>query len=186
VETLHDPEDQAAVDAPPEERDEPEMDPPAPARRWWQRRRYQVAAALGLVAALGTGALVVASTGLGRAGAGSGGRSDRSEEHALTVTTSGSLPKDHHTLKVVSALDDLSGQHELAWAADSGHPVGDARCTQNFRIGPSAAAKVRPTMLLCWRTSADRSVYTVAVDLDQRPSEKASVATINEVWSKLG
>ena len=106
---------------------------------------------------------------------------------AVTVTDSGSMPKDHHTLRVVSARKDLTGYHELGWAADSGHAVGAARCTQNFRIGgPNVPARVRPTMLLCWRTSQTRSVYVLAVDIDRKPSEQTAVATITKVWAKLG
>src|SRR5690348_5422495 len=47
----------------------------------------------------------------------------------VKVTSSGSIAKDKATLKVVTAHTDLTGQRELAWAADAGHPVGDARCT---------------------------------------------------------
>jgi hypothetical protein len=105
---------------------------------------------------------------------------------AATVTTSGSMPLLHHTMRVVSARADLSGQRELAWAADAGHRVGDAKCTQNFRFNPDSSARVRPTLLLCWRTSATKTVYTVAVDVDHRPSEQASLALIDQVWTKLG
>jgi hypothetical protein len=150
-------------------------------QRPWRRRRYRVAGALAVVAALGSGgAFLARDTGRGAT------VNEVNASPSLTITNSGSLPKDHHTLRVVSAPGDLSGQHELAWAADQGHAVGNARCTQNFRIGPKATARVRPTMLLCWRTSPHRTVYTVAVDLDHLPSEQASVATINQVWSKLG
>jgi hypothetical protein len=103
----------------------------------------------------------------------------------VTVTSSGSLPKEHHTLRVVSARSDLSGQRELAWAADAGRVVGDARCTQNFRFNAASRAGVRPTLMICWRTSATKSVYTVAVDIDHRPSAQASVAIIDRIWSKL-
>jgi hypothetical protein len=147
-----------------------------------------MAAALGVVAAaFGAAALVTQDPLAKDTGAGHGAAAGQPKASpTLTVTNSGSMAKDHHTLRVVSAPTDLSGQRELAWAADSGHPVGAARCTQNFRIGASAAPRVRPTMLLCWRTSPDRSVYTIAVDVDHPPSERASVTTINEVWSKLG
>jgi hypothetical protein len=103
-----------------------------------------------------------------------------------TVTSSGSMPKEHHTLRVVSAQADLTGQGELAWAADAGTPVGDARCTQNFRFNPGSRVGERPTMVLCWRTSAQKSVYVIAVDIDHRPSAKAAAATIGQVWSTLG
>jgi len=103
----------------------------------------------------------------------------------VTVTTSGSVSKDKKTLKVVSAPTDLSGQRELAWAADNGRAVGDARCTQNFQFNPQSRAGVRPTMLLCWRTSPTKSVYTVLVDLSQKPSEKMSVAAIDKAWKAM-
>ena len=103
-----------------------------------------------------------------------------------TVSESGSLPKDRRTLKVVSARGDLTGSHELLWVADGGHQVGSARCSQKFRFNAKSAVSEKPTLLICWRTSATRSVYTVAVNLDGRPSEKASVATIDKVWDELG
>jgi hypothetical protein len=228
--TVYDPEDQGAVEAPSEASNDSGADASEPLPRPWQRRRYQVVTAIGVVAVLGTGVLVaqyvrqggaevvsgarnglnltpdVAASASGdspgsAAPASAGASAPGSTAHSLpaqpphapahpavapTVTNSGSLPKDHHTLRVVSARGDLSGARELTWAADSGHPVGSSRCTQNFRIGPSSPASERPTMLLCWRTSAGKSVYTIAVDIDHRPSERASVATIDTVWSKLG
>jgi hypothetical protein len=102
-----------------------------------------------------------------------------------TVSESGSLPVDRRTLRVVSARGDLTGSRELLWVADGGHPVGTARCSQKFRFAPSNEVTEKPTLLVCWRTSATRSVYTVAVNLDGRPSEKASVATIDKVWAEL-
>jgi hypothetical protein len=228
-----DPEFRATGEAGPEDPNALGTDASQATRRPWQRRRYQVAAAIGVTAALGTAVLVTDHLTQRRMVADSGDRSDRVttpgtmaasdgpttgattpaaatssgpsalaaadrtvppqppapvEPHTTVVPTvknSGSLPKDHHTLRVVSARGDLTGQRELSWAADSGHPVGNARCTQNFRIGADAAARERPTMLLCWRTSATKSVYTIAVDIDRRPSETASVVTINQTWSKL-
>ncbi|HKT02426.1 MAG TPA: hypothetical protein VJT31_23090, partial [Rugosimonospora sp.] len=102
-----------------------------------------------------------------------------------TVTNSGSLPRQHHTLRVVSARGDLAGQRELAWAADSGYAVGSARCTQNFRFNVDSPARVRPTLMLCWRTSPAKTVYTIAVDVDNRPSAAASVAVLNQVWTSM-
>ena len=103
----------------------------------------------------------------------------------VTVTNSGSL-KDGGTMRVVSAMQDLSGQRELRWAADDGEVVGDARCTQNFVFSSGSPAKERPTMLLCWRTSDARSVITVAVSASGRPSKAISVAELDERWAKLG
>jgi hypothetical protein len=100
----------------------------------------------------------------------------------VTVTRTG---KPGNSLKVVSAGQDLTGYRELAWVADEGEAVGDARCTSTIRLSNAAEPRERPTLLLCWRTSATKSVYTVAVDSKGRPSKKASVAAIDERWAKL-
>jgi hypothetical protein len=104
----------------------------------------------------------------------------------LTVTKSGSLVKDGATLQVVSARHDLTGQRELSWAADDGRAVDKVRCTQNFRFSAGTPAVEKPMLLLCWRVSAARSVYTIAVTVKGRPSTAVSAAAINRRWAKLG
>jgi len=88
------------------------------------------------------------------------------------------------TIQVTSAGFDLSGRPELAVAGDRGRAVGRARCTKNVR--PAAAERVRamPSMLVCWRTSATRSVVTVAVADHGRPAEAESLAVIEREWSR--
>lgn len=88
------------------------------------------------------------------------------------------------TIQVTSAGFDLSGRPELAVAGDRGRAVGRARCTKNVR--PAAAERVRamPSMLVCWRTSATRSVVTVAVADRGRPAEAESLAVIEREWSR--
>jgi hypothetical protein len=100
------------------------------------------------------------------------------------VTTS-TRKKDGETLKVVSARHDLTGYRELGWAADEGQKVGSASCTQKIRLSPDDRIRLQPTLLLCWRTTATKSVYTVAVKIGGHPSKQASVAEIDKVWSKL-
>ena len=104
----------------------------------------------------------------------------------VSTTVSGDVRKDGHSLRVVSAHSDLTGQRELAWVADDGEKVGDARCSQTFKLSNNVTAKKHPTLLVCWRTSATRSVYTVAVDVKGHPSTETSVAALNETWAKLG
>ena len=104
---------------------------------------------------------------------------------AVTVQESGSVRKDGRSLRVMSARSDLTGQRELAWVAGKGERVGTARCSQNFQLSNSVKPKVRPTLLVCWRTSATKSVYTVSVDVKRPPSKQASVAAIDEAWAKL-
>jgi hypothetical protein len=107
------------------------------------------------------------------------------EADGVTVTTTGGGPGDTRTFKVVSARKDLTGQRELVWAADAGKPLDGARCTQNFKFGPNSRKGIRKTLLLCWRVSAQRSVYTIAVDMKGTPSRQLSVAELNRVWDSL-
>jgi hypothetical protein len=89
-------------------------------------------------------------------------------------------------MRIMTAKGDLSGQREMLWAADGGKPVGDARCTQKFHFSANGEAAVRPTMLLCWRTSAARSVVVLSIAKQGRPSQAASVAMIGRQWDSLG
>jgi hypothetical protein len=89
-------------------------------------------------------------------------------------------------IRVTSARADLTGQGELAWVADQGERVGDAHCSQKFRLSIDDPAVTRPSLLVCWQTSATKSVYTVVVDRNGRPSRPASVAAIARAWSDLG
>lgn len=89
-------------------------------------------------------------------------------------------------LRVVTARHDLTGQRELLWTTDRGRPVGDASCTQKFRFAGDQKASVRPNLLVCWRTSATRSVITVLVSRDGKPSTARSVKAIDREWARLG
>lgn len=104
----------------------------------------------------------------------------------VTVTDSGSLRDDGGTLRVVSARGDLTGQQELGWVADDGDPVGSARCSQTFRFAGNTKPARKPNLLVCWRTSAGKSVYTVTVDLDGHPSKQDSVAALAKRWNAMG
>nr|WP_296066519.1 hypothetical protein [uncultured Actinoplanes sp.] len=107
-------------------------------------------------------------------------------DYLLNVENFGDIRTKKATLRVVSARADLSGQRELAWVADEGEPVGGAHCTQKIQLSNNPKPKVRPSLLICWRTSAERSAYTVAVDLNRTPSKAASVAALDKAWSELG
>jgi hypothetical protein len=104
---------------------------------------------------------------------------------AAADVTEVNVPTAGGMLKVVSARGDLTGVRELAWVADKGVPVGRARCTSKIRLSPDAPAKTRPTLLLCWNTSATKSAYTIAADPAGPPSKKESVAAIDKALAKL-
>ncbi|MEV6635118.1 hypothetical protein AB0M54_30645 [Actinoplanes sp. NPDC051470] len=103
----------------------------------------------------------------------------------VTVRESGSVQKDKATMRVVSARGDLTGQRELDWVADDGERFGDALCSQTITLSNMPPER-KPTLLICWRTSAKKSVYTVAVSLDGHPSRKKSVSAIDAEWKRLG
>jgi hypothetical protein len=104
---------------------------------------------------------------------------------AVTVTNSGS-PQSGTTLRVISARGDLTGQREIAWVADDGKKVGDARCSQTIQLSPDVKPARKPTLMICWRTSATRSVVTVMVNLAGHPSAEGSVAALDKRWAALG
>ncbi|MDY7090473.1 MAG: hypothetical protein SYR96_35965 [Actinomycetota bacterium] len=104
----------------------------------------------------------------------------------VRVVEKGSVQKGGKVLRTVSAHADLTGYGELAWVADNGVPVGEARCSQTFRLSNEETGKERPTLMICWRTSDERSVYTVSVNVNGRPSKKESAAAIDKAWKALG
>jgi hypothetical protein len=89
------------------------------------------------------------------------------------------------TIRVVSARYDLTGQRELGLAADRGQAVGRSRCTQRLRFSSESVGQLKPSILLCWRTSSRRSVVTLAVSPHGTPWPEASVAAIDREWSAL-
>jgi hypothetical protein len=89
------------------------------------------------------------------------------------------------TIRISTARGDLSRQGTRLLAADDGVPVGDARCTRNIRFSAGTPARRIPTMLLCWRTSAHKSVVTMAVAKKGHPSTASSIKVIDREWTKL-
>jgi len=102
---------------------------------------------------------------------------------ATVVGRTYGTPAQRRTIRVVVGRTDLTGKLELAWVADAGHKVGDAHCTQNFRFAEGAPAGVRPTMLMCWRTSPTLSAYSLTIDFDHRPKDSDGVAALEAAWN---
>jgi hypothetical protein len=103
----------------------------------------------------------------------------------MSISTTGSLEKDRHYIRVYSARGDASGQREMKWAV-GGYPVGDAKCTRTFHISDPPGPQERPTMLLCWRITAAKSVYVFSVDVRHPPSDQEALAALHQTWAKMG
>jgi hypothetical protein len=105
---------------------------------------------------------------------------------ALGVADTRREERPNGSLEIYTAPFDLSGQTPVLWAAGGTWTVGRATCTQTVRFANNSEAKVRPTMMLCWRTSAQRSVATVLVDMKNKPSAAESARIIDREWARLG
>ncbi|WP_127504268.1 hypothetical protein [Actinoplanes solisilvae] len=90
------------------------------------------------------------------------------------------------TIRVTVAAFDLSGRPELALVGDQGWAVGRARCSRSARSDAGAAASAAPPTLVCWRTSPQRSVVTVATSSRGRPATAESIAVLEREWARLG
>jgi hypothetical protein len=94
-------------------------------------------------------------------------------------------PGSSRTLRVVAARTDLTGTLELGWAADSGHSVGSTHCTQNVRFVPGGQAGIRPTIMLCWRTSESLSVYALMIDPRATLTDADAAPAVDLTWDAV-
>ena len=92
------------------------------------------------------------------------------------------------SIRVVVARTDLTGKLEQAWAAGAGTQVGRATCTHDTKLTPTSPARVRPTVLICWRTTPGLSAYALVID----PKATAPVpdadgaAALDTAWQAAG
>ena len=101
---------------------------------------------------------------------------------AITVTNEAA--PDGSVVRVIAARYDLTARGTSLWAADSGHAINGAHCTQNLLVDKTP--QVRPSMMLCWRTSPTRSVITVATSTKGRPAASVSADVLDRTWRGLG
>ncbi|WP_433826375.1 hypothetical protein ACQP2E_30430 [Actinoplanes sp. CA-015351] len=114
-----------------------------------------------------------------------GGASPGYYPQAVDQDVIGDLKKDGETMRVYTSRQDLTGYQELAWVVN-GERIGEAFCTQTIKLSSDKKTRTRPTLLICWRTSAEKSVYTVLVDVDKKPSKNKSLSVIKKEWARLG
>lgn len=101
-----------------------------------------------------------------------------------TIVVTNEPGPDGSAIRILSARYDLTARGTLLWAADSGQVVGDARCTQNVRVG-GGTAETRPGLLLCWRVSAAKSVVTIATSRTGSPVAATSARVLHRAWEQL-
>lgn len=89
------------------------------------------------------------------------------------------------SVRILSARRDLSGEHPLLLAPGDGEPAGrGVRCTSEIRYG-TAAPSPPPATLMCWRTSASRSVITMVSPGRGAAPAAESVEVITREWDRL-
>jgi hypothetical protein len=97
----------------------------------------------------------------------------------------GTLMDDRRTMRVVSSRQDLTDYAELGWVGDEGVPYGSARCSRTIQISDKPAAE-KPTLMICWRTTPKKSVYTITVDLRKNPTPHEGVEALEKEWKRMG
>jgi hypothetical protein len=103
----------------------------------------------------------------------------------VQMTQSGSL-KDGGIVRVVAAPGDLTGQRELAWVDGGVNKYRGVDCSQTFKFSTNPAPVMKPNLLLCWRTSAVKSVIAVVVDPNGHPSKDKAVKELEKKWKSMG
>jgi hypothetical protein len=89
------------------------------------------------------------------------------------------------SVRAAAARGDLTGKLDLAWAADEGHEVGKARCTQNVQLVPGGRVAVRPTVMVCWRKAEGLSAYVAIIDPKTTLTDADGGKAIDELWTAV-
>jgi len=89
------------------------------------------------------------------------------------------------TLRLVAGRTDLSGALEQAWASGAGTVVGSDQCTNNVRLTPTGTPRVRPTVMLCWRSTSTFSAYALVIDPKSTSAVPATDAAtaLDTLWT---
>lgn len=99
-------------------------------------------------------------------------------------TTKGSL-KEGGIVRVVTARGDLSGHGELAAVAGAVKEHRNVPCSQTFRFSSSAVPTKKDNLLMCWRTTASKSVVAIVVDPKGHPSRDKAVDALEKKWRSM-
>ncbi|PRX18684.1 hypothetical protein CLV67_112159 [Actinoplanes italicus] len=104
----------------------------------------------------------------------------------VRTVENGTLKDNRRMMRIVSSRQDLTNFRELAWIADEGKPFRNARCSRTVQVSENVEPKEKPTMLMCWRLTPKKSVYTITVDLKKNPTPQEGVAALEREWKRMG
>jgi hypothetical protein len=102
----------------------------------------------------------------------------------IETTTQGSL-KEGGIVRVLSARGDLTGQRELAYVAGGVQKYRDVSCSQTFQFSTNPKPAKKDNLLMCWRTSATKSVAAIVVDPKGHPSKDKALAALEHKWGSM-
>ncbi|WP_045742005.1 hypothetical protein [Actinoplanes rectilineatus] len=102
----------------------------------------------------------------------------------VKMMTRGSL-KEGGIVRVYTAHSDLTGQKELAYVAGGIEEHRDVPCSQTFKFSTNPKPAKRDNLLMCWRTTPDKSVVAIVVDPDGKPSRDKAVDVLEKNWRDM-
>lgn len=103
----------------------------------------------------------------------------------VKLTDKGSL-KEGGILRMITAKEDLTGQRELGWVAGGVAKHRGVPCSQTFQFSTNPTPKKKANLLMCWRTSAKKSVIAIVVDPKGHPSRDKAVDALEKKWTAMG
>jgi hypothetical protein len=103
---------------------------------------------------------------------------------SVEATTEGSLSTGG-IVRMVTAKEDLTGQRELAWVSGGIAKYRGVPCSQTVRFSPDSPPEKKDNLLICWRTSAAKSVISIVVDPDGKPSRAKAVTALEKEWRSM-
>ncbi len=103
----------------------------------------------------------------------------------IEMTTKGSL-KEGGIVRVLAAREDLTGQRELAYVAGGVEKYRKTLCSQTFQFSTNPKPAKKDNLVICWRTTAAKSVVAMVVDPKGKPSRDKAVDALEKKWRSMG
>ncbi|SDT79102.1 hypothetical protein [Actinoplanes derwentensis] len=103
---------------------------------------------------------------------------------SVKAITEGSL-NSGGIVRMVTAREDLTGQRELAWVSGGIKKYRDVPCSQTVRFSADSQPEKKDNLLICWRTSPTKSVISIVVDPEGKPSRTKAVNALKEEWRSM-